>query len=968
MRNTFLSGGGEMGERLRSLEGAAGLLGAPTQWPLALKTLVGVMLSANQPMFVAWGPERALFYNDAYAVLLGRKHPEALGRPFFSVWSEIEAELTPLVEEVFAGRSVQMKDIELQIQRGNGLQEAHFAFCYTPVRGDDGAVAGLFCCCTETTEAVAASRGRAFGMALAEQLQGLDDPRAIMASAVRRLGEHLRASRVGYGHIQADEATVVFDAAFTEGVEPLTGSLPLASLSADTLDRNRRGLTVVHNDVALSPVLNPALATRLQTGALVSAPLIREGRFKAFLYVTARTRRAWSSDEVALIEEVAARTWDAVQRAQAQAAQRESEAYVRLLLESTAEGLYAVDPTGTTLFCNRAFVRMLGFASETEVLGRRLHDVVHHSHPDGSPYPAEDCPIYLCARDGMPAHIEGEVFFRIDGSRLPVEYWAIPIVQDGVHRGAICTFLDVTERRRAEQALREMNDDLELQVAHRTTERDRVWRISQDLIFIIDTAGVIQSVNPAATSVLGWTREEMVGRDAFDFIHPDDHPASNGALEQAAREQLPTYVNRYRHKDGGWRWLSWVASPEAGRIYATARHITAEREQAEALAQAQEALRQSQKMEALGQLTGGIAHDFNNLLTGIIGSMDIVRRRLASGRGGDVDRFIDAATTAAQRAAALTHRLLAFARRQSLDAKPADVNALVAGMEDLLHRTLGEDVELATVLHAGLWSALADANQLESALLNLAINARDAMPSGGRLTIETADARLDEAYARAQDDVAAGEYVAISVSDTGTGMAPEVVDKAFDPFFTTKPIGQGTGLGLSMIYGFAKQSNGHVRIYSEVGQGTTVKLYLPRAPVAAAQEGEQAAAEAPRGRGETVLVVEDEPGVRLLVTEVLDELGYDCIEAADARAAIPILQSERRIDLLVTDVGLPNMNGRQLADIARQARPDLRVLFITGYAQNAAVRGGFLGPGMEMLTKPFALDTLAAKIREMIER
>ncbi len=379
----------------------------------------------------------------------------------------------------------------------------------------------------------------------------------------------------------------------------------------------------------------------------------------------------------------------------------------------------------------------------------------------------------------------------------------------------------------------------------------------------------------------------------------------------------------------------------------------------------EEALRQSQKIDALGQLTGGIAHDFNNLLTGIIGSLDIVRRRMADGRAADVTRFMDAASASAQRAAALTHRLLAFARRQSLDTKPSDVNALVLGMEELLHRTLGEQVSFQTALADSLWPALADDNQLENAILNLAINARDAMPDGGQLTIETANIRLDADYSTGTEGVAEGEYVMIAVSDTGSGMPPDVVAKAFDPFFTTKPIGEGTGLGLSMIYGFVKQSAGHVRIYSEVGRGTTIKLFLRRAQSELDQQGE-AVIEAPLGQGETVLVVEDDSAVRLIITDVLEELGYRHLEAPDGMTALPILQSSERIDLMVTDVGLPKMNGRQLAEMARAARPALKILFVTGYAEKAAVRHGFLEPGMEMLMKPFTLDSLANKVREML--
>ncbi len=654
---------------------------------------------------------------------------------------------------------------------------------------------------------------------------------------------------------------------------------------------------------------------------------------------------------------------------------REAEAYSRLLLASTAEGFYAVDRTGVTTLCNPAFVRMMGFAGPEEAVGRRLHDAIHHHHPDGSPHAAGDCPIYRCASEGVAAHVADDVFFRLDGQPLPVEYWATPIVQDGELKGAICTFLDITDRkhaeaegRRAQRALHALNEELESRVAQRTRERDRVWQVSRDLLGVCSLAGVWRTVNPAWTQLLGWEASEIIGRNVEWITHPDDIETTREAVRSVTETHpISGAENRLRTKAGDYRALSWTVTKDDGALYCIARDVTELRAQATALERVEDQLRQAQKMEALGQLTGGIAHDFNNLLTGVIGSLDIVRRRIDAGRTEDLPRFMDAATTSAQRAAALTHRLLAFARRQSLDSRPTDVNALVAGLEELMHRTLGEAVSLKTVMSAGLWPAMTDANQLENAILNLAINARDAMPDGGQLTIETANTRLDESYAQLHPEVAPGEYVVICVTDTGVGMTPAVAAKAFDPFFTTKPIGAGTGLGLSMIYGFAKQSGGHVRIYSELGEGTTFKLYLPRADVLDAIAPVDFP-EAPRGRGETVLVVEDDATVRLLVMEVLEELGYQGIEAADARSAIPVLQSSRRIDLLVTDVGLPNMNGRQLAEIARQARPGLRILFVTGYAEQAAFRGGFLEPGMDMMTKPFALDALASTLRELLER
>ena len=409
------------------------------------------------------------------------------------------------------------------------------------------------------------------------------------------------------------------------------------------------------------------------------------------------------------------------------------------------------------------------------------------------------------------------------------------------------------------------------------------------------------------------------------------------------------------------------------RAEAALQHLneTLEIRIAEAIAErkhAEEALRQSQKMEAVGQLTGGIAHDFNNLLTGIIGSLELLEVRLRQGRTSEIHRYVGAAQGASKRAAALTHRLLAFSRRQTLDPRPTDVNRLVMDMEELIRRTVGPQITLEVVTAVGLWQALIDASQLESALLNLCINARDAMPEGGRITIETANKWLDD-HAAKERDLPPGQYLSLCVTDTGSGMTPDVIARAFDPFFTTKPIGQGTGLGLSMVYGFVRQSGGQVRIYSELGCGTTMCLYLPRhygnSSEIATITAPTASARAPTGK--TVLIVDDEPSVRMLVTEVLEDLGYSPIEASDGPAGLRILESEAAIDLLISDVGLPGgINGRQLADAARITRPELKVLFITGYAENAIIGSGHLAPGMRVLTKPFVVETLANRIQDMI--
>ena len=404
-------------------------------------------------------------------------------------------------------------------------------------------------------------------------------------------------------------------------------------------------------------------------------------------------------------------------------------------------------------------------------------------------------------------------------------------------------------------------------------------------------------------------------------------------------------------------------------IYATGRDITAERDQAAALAIIEETLRQSQKMEAVGQLTGGLAHDFNNLLAGITGALQLMEIRMQQGRFTDFERYIAMAQGASKRAAALTHRLLAFSRQQTLTPKSTNVNRLVSDMHELIQRTVGPSIPIEVVGVSDAWIALVDPSQLENALLNLCLNARDAMAGGGRITIETANKWIDEHGAR-QLSMEQGQYLSLCVTDTGTGMSKEVAARACDPFFTTKPIGQGTGLGLSMIYGFAQQSGGQVRIYSEPGEGTTVCIYLPRHHGSSVEE-DTSSQIAILNRSEqtaTVLIVDDEPTVRMLLIDVLEDMGYGWIEAEDSATGLKILQSGARIDLLVSDVGLPGgMNGRQMADAGCISRPHLKVLFITGYAENAVLNNGYLAPGMAVLTKPFSIEMIAERIRSMVE-
>ncbi len=463
--------------------------------------------------------------------------------------------------------------------------------------------------------------------------------------------------------------------------------------------------------------------------------------------------------------------------------------------------------------------------------------------------------------------------------------------------------------------------------------------------------------------VLIWRQCLLVSlRNASMLARPLDGATMASAVASAVRSRRRQYEAR--------AYIAERASA-AGKLEDIVGERTAElRLQMAERAEVEEALRQSQKMEAVGQLTGGLAHDFNNLLTGIAGSLELLGTRISQGRYDGMEKYIRAALGASNRAAALTHRLLAFSRRQTLDPKPTDANRLIADMADLVRRTVGPGISVEVVGAGGLWPTLVDPNQLENALLNLCINARDAMPDGGRITIETGNKWLDKRAAN-ERALSPGQFVTLCVTDTGSGMPPDVVARAFDPFFTTKPLGEGTGLGLSMIYGFARQSGGQVRIYSEPGEGTMVCIYLPRHFVDAEKpEAQRGPEKLPRADlGESVLLVDDEPTIRMLVTEVLEELGYNAIEAPDGATGLEILRSKTRVDLLITDVGLPGgMNGRQLADAGRAIQPGLKVLFITGYAENAVVGNGQLDPGMHILTKPFSIEGLATTIKELIAK
>ncbi|KCW99636.1 hybrid sensor histidine kinase/response regulator [Xanthomonas arboricola] len=949
MSASFPYGDSAMAQAVRAYDWAATPLGPTTQWPSPLRNAVSLMLSSPESMYVVWGDALTFFYNDAYTPILGPRQPHALGAPLQELWADAWEAVRAPIEAAFAGRASRFEEVPIGMNRYGTPEDTWWTFSFSPIYLDDGRVGGAFCVTNEVTDRKVAQNRLADEH---ERLIRLFEQAPMFMAFLSGPQHRVEFANPCYSRLIGHRDVIG---------KPLAEALPdlVEQGHLHRLDEvYQSGRAYAANALAYNVQAEPGGRVERRLLDLVYQPIAGADGTVSGIFVQGL---------------------DITDRIGLERAVREAEVRNRQILDSVMDyAIIATDLHGLVTSWNEGAQRILGW-SEAEMLGQTLERTF-------TPEDVERRQILIEAAAALESGsgMDERWHVRKSGQR----FWAngsLMVLRDetGAAIGFVKVLRDRTAERLASEALRESERRLDALVR---ASSQSIFSASADWRELRQLVGE-GALSDALSASLNWQQE---------MVHPDDRARLAEAIAHSIVNKTGLDVE-YRVLDADQRvgWTLMRAIPlldEREQIvewFGTAADITDKRlaeqqlrqltetleervrERSAALLLAEEKLRQSQKMEAVGQLTGGLAHDFNNLLTAISVGLELLQTRIEQGKYDRLERYVEMAQSSAARATALTQRLLAFSRRQTLAPTALEVQALVQGMHDIIARTLGPSIALQLRPAAAPWKVLVDAPQLENALLNLCINARDAMPDGGELTIAVANRVLDAGAAQ-QLDLPIGEYVCLSVQDTGTGMSADVMSKVFEPFFTTKPIGQGTGLGLSMIYGFTRQSGGHVRIDSEVGVGTTMALYLPRFDGVLAQDEAVPATEQPlrsTAPSCTVLLVEDETAIRVLMSEVLSEAGYRVIETAEGNAAVERLRSQETIDLLVTDVGLTGgLNGRQVADAGRQYRPTLPVLFVTGYAATAAVGAGQLEEGMEVLTKPFLAVDLERRVAQLLER
>ena len=1061
---SFLRGGGLMGAALRAHDWDVTPLGPAQDWPTSLKTLVSVMLGANQPMFVVWGPEQVLLYNDSYKEILADKHPGALGRPFLEVWSEIGGDLRPIVDKAYSGEAVHMDDIELILERRGYPEETHFSFSYTPIRGTGGTIDGFFCPCTETTAQVLAERRREVEadrqMRLFEQapgfiavLSGPDHRFQFANQAYRRLigGRDVvgKTARQALPELADQPFFDLLDRVYTTGQRHVAHDTPIW-LERTTGEAEERfldfiyeavrdeagrvtGIFVEGHDVTDAHQVRNAVRQSEERLRLI----IDGARDYAILTMNENRRiTGWSAgaeaafrlsekeaigrsvDDLFVPEDVAAgapeqeagtalatgcapdlrwhqradgslvfingsthalpagegrpRELLKIGRDETDQRRREEElSATRLHLERSEErfrtalqietvGAIFFDQEGRIFDANEAFLRMGGFDRSDLKTGKLSWQLLTPSewlqdsqrafeqlHETGSTIPYE------------------KEYIRKDGSR----WWALfaaKLLPDGTGFEFV---LDITDRKKAEGRLRELNEQLERRVKEALAEQRMLAEIVESTDVIV--AALDQNYNILAGNhafIQNFERlygvRPKLGDNVLELLvdHPEEMTTMRAGWDRALAGEEFTSLSEFVDPAADRRMFEakfCALRNEAGErigAYQFATDVT-DRLRAEAeLSEAQDALRQSQKMEAVGQLTGGVAHDFNNLLTIIKGSTELLRRPdLPEAKRG---RYVEAISQTVDRAAKLTGQLLAFARRQALKPEIFDVVGRIRGISDMLRTIMGSRVQLVTQFNCEPCFVEADASQFETALVNMAVNARDAMEGEGTLTLRITEVKRIPAMRR--HAASSGPYIAICVDDTGSGIPADQLSQIFEPFFTTKEVGRGTGLGLSQVFGFAKQSNGNVQVESTPGEGSTFTLYLPRAEPAdgASTSHEHAEQPAPvgQGAGQQILVVEDNVDVGSFSTQMLQDLGYRTLFAGSPSDALELLAGGEHVDLVFSDVVMPGMSGVDLGREIRSRYPDLPVVLTSGYSHILVDEGRH---GFELLQKPYAAEDLS---------
>ncbi|BBE00150.1 hybrid sensor histidine kinase/response regulator (plasmid) [Sphingobium amiense] len=896
-------GDSEMARLLRVHDWTATPLGSPQHWPDGLKVALRLLLTSKFEMWLGWGPDIHFFYNDAYRPTLGNKHPRSIAMPTRELWAEIWDDIKGRLETVYQkGEATWDRALLLILERAGYPEETYHTFSYSPLLGDRGTVEGVFCAVSEETDRVISERRLESLRQLALALAGAQGHEAVLDAVEAELARNDRDMPFALVYL-FDETGAPVLARNCAGMDP---DHPCAHAAGAA--EGPWGVKRVQLDWT-APLIDEWTHADLPTGSWdrpptksAVVPLVDRGNDRPLgaLVVGLNPYRPAGEQYLSFLELLAGQITAGLTSSYAFEAERERAAALAEVATMREEASRVLEQA------NRQLISEVELRTQERDRIRRLF---------------RQAPSFMCILKG-PDHVfdmVNDAYQQLVGHRDVV---GMPL-RDGLPEIAGQGFIELLDRvYQTGEPFVGRNLEAHLQ---RTPEGPLETRFV-NLIYqpIVEPDGSVSGIFV----------------DGYDVTH-----------QKRAEDQLHNLNETLEHRVE-------QRTEELGTALGRLQRETLDREAAEA------ALRQSQKLEALGKLTGGVAHDFNNLLQVVSGNLQLLSRDIAGNERAE--QRVQNALAGVSRGAKLASQLLAFGRRQPLEPKVVNLGRLINNMDDLLRRVIGEDVEIETIVSGGLWNCLVDPGQIENAILNLAINARDAMPDGGRLTIEAANAWLDDDYARQHDEVTAGQYVMVAVTDTGTGMAPEIIDQVFEPFFSTKPEGKGTGLGLSMVHGLVKQSGGHIKIYSEVGEGTTIKLYLRRET--AREDILTDTSTGPvRGGSETVLVVEDDDAVRETAVCLLSELGYRVLKARDAQSALTVIESGVPMDLLFTDVVMPGpLRSPELARRAKERLPNLAVLFTSGYTENAIVHHGRLDPGVELLSKPYTREALARKVRHVL--